>query len=132
MSIEELIEKADKQFDYSSYKKAQGLYEKALSELPEPKTEQVEYLEIMAAIADTLILQNKSGEALKLLERIMQLPAADNIAYLHLRRGQIAFDTNRMKLAETELKRALELGGEEIFEEEFEEYYDLAVGNNKE
>ncbi len=125
--VEQLMEKADKQLDYGSYKKAQSLYEKAFDLLSSPKTENSMYLEILAATADCVLFQGKGREGLKIYERIMKHPDADGNAYLHLRRGQIAYETDRMELAGVELKRALELGGEEMFEGEFEEYYDFAT-----
>lgn len=130
--IEVLIEKADKQFHYKSFKKAHLLYEKALAELPEPKIENEYYLEIMAAIGDTLIAQGKNVKALELFDRILKAPNGDESAFLHLRKGQVAFELDRMEIAEVELKRAYELGGEEIFEDEHEEYLDCALGRDYE
>ncbi len=128
MSIDTLIEKADKQMDYSAFKKAQKLYEQASEALAEPKEEQEQYLEIMAAIADCLSSQGKNGDAMKHLERVMIHPTAAENAYLHLRYGQIAFEVDKMELAERELKRALELGGKELFHGEYEDYYRCATG----
>ncbi len=127
-SIEKFIDKADKLLDYGDYKKAQIIYEKALSEIPKPQEEHEFYIEIIVAIADTLKWQNKNKEALKLYERILKLPEADKIAYIHLRRGQVALDTDNIELAESELKKAFELGGEEIFEGEDDDYYNCALG----
>ncbi len=128
MTIEQLMEKADKLLDYSDPKKAQVLYEKALELLPEPKWEQELYLELMVAIGDALISQNKLGEAMKQFDRILKIPGADEIGLIHLRRGQIAYYNNKLDVAKTELVRALELGGEELFEDEHEEYYNFAMG----
>jgi len=126
MTVERLIEKADKQQDYGNYNKASALYERAFAELRMPKEEQPEYLEIMTALADNNIFQDKNGEALKLYETIMKHPDADAMPYLHLRRGQAAFDIERKELAASELQRAYELGGEKIFEGEGEVYLSLA------
>lgn len=131
MSIEAMIEKADKKLDYGDYKKAQALYEKALSLLPKPQQEQKEYIEVMAAIGDTLLFQGKNSAALKLYNDIMKLPKAQENAFLHLRRGQVYCGMDKMDLAEIDLKRALELGGEKIFEDEQEEYYEVATGTYK-
>lgn len=128
MSIESLMDKADKQMDYSSYKKAWKLYEQALDLIPEPKEEHEIYLELMAAMGDVLISQGKNGEAMKLYTKIMRHPDADLNGFLHLRMGQIAYENGKMEYAEAELKRALELGGEELFENEYEEYYECATG----
>lgn len=127
MSIEQIMEQADKQLDYGSYKKAKALYEKALNELPSPQAEQELFLEIQAAIGDCLIWMNKVGEAQKLFTKLLTYPGADDNAYLHLRLGQIAFDKDHMETAKKELRRALELGGEEIFEDEYEEYLECAT-----
>lgn len=131
MSFEAMIEKADKKLDYGDYKKAQALYEKALSLLPKPQQEQKEYIEVMAAIGDTLLFQGKNSAALKLYNDIMKLPKAQENAFLHLRRGQVYCGMDKMDLAEIDLKRALELGGEKIFEDEQEEYYEVATGTYK-
>ncbi len=127
MIIEEIIKRADKLVDYKSFKKARTLYEKALQELPKPREENELYLEIMAAIADTLIDECKNGEALKFYDKIMKHPEAESNAYLHLRRGQLAYSKRQFELAEVELVKALEIGGEEIFEDELEEYYEFAL-----
>lgn len=128
MSVEALVEKADKQMDYGSFKKAQKLYEQALAEIPEPKEEHELYLEIEAAIGDVLQSQGKNGEAIKQFTKLVQLPSAEGIAYLHLRLGQVAFDSEKMELAEEQLRIALELGGKELFEGEYEDYYYCATG----
>lgn len=128
MTVESIIDKADKKLDYGDYKKAQALYEKALALLPKPQREQEMYVEIIAAIGDTLLFQGKNSAALKLYNDIMKLPKAQENAFLHLRRGQVYCGMDKMDLAETDLKRALELGGEKIFEDEQEEYYEVATG----
>lgn len=128
MSIEKIIEKADKQMDYGSFKKAQKLYEEALSKIPEPKHEHELYLEVQAAIGDVLQSQGKNGDALKHFTKLLQTPGAQSIAYLHLRLGQVAFDSEKMELAHSELAIALEQAGEELFEGEYEEYLQCAKG----
>jgi len=132
MTIEQLMEKADKLLDYSDPKKAQVLYEKAITLLPEPKIEQELYLELMVAIGDSLISQNKLGEATKQFERTLKIPGADEVGLIHFRRGQIAYYNDKMDVAEEALKRALELGGEELFEDENETYYNIAMGIEEE
>ncbi len=128
MNIETIMEKADKKLDYGDYKKAQSLYEKALKLLPEPQKEQEEYIEIMAAIGDTLLFQGKNNVALKLYNNLMKLPEALDNAFLYLRRGQVYCGMDKLDLAEIDLKKALELGGEKIFDDEQEEYYEIAIG----
>lgn len=128
MNIEILMEKADKKLDYGDYKKAQAIYEKALTLLPEPQKEQEEYVEIMGAIGDTLLFQGKNNVALKLYNDLMKLPKAQNNAFLHLRRGQVYCGMEKLDLAEIDLKKALELGGKKIFEDEQDEYYQVATG----
>lgn len=132
MSIEKLIEKADKQMDYSAYKKAQKLYEQALDMMLEPQIEHPLYFEVQAAIGDVLISQGKNREAQKLIERLLKQEEAQGKAYLHLRLGQLLFESNKMAEAEAELKIALEMGGEELFEGEYEEYYLCAKGELEE
>lgn len=128
MSVEKYIEKADKQMDYGSFKKAQKLYEEALMLMPEPKEEHDLYLEVQAAIGDALQSQGKNGEALKHFSLLLKIPGAEGIAYLHLRLGQVALDSEKIALAREELSKALELGGEELFEGEYEEYLQCAKG----
>lgn len=128
MSIEKIVEKADKQMDYGSFKKAQKLYEEALAAIPEPKVTHELYLEIQAAIGDVLQSLGKNGEALKHFAALLKTPGAESIAYLHLRLGQVALDTENDELAQEALAKALELGGEELFEDEHEEYLLCAKG----
>ena len=132
MSIESILEKADKQLDYSSYKKAETLYRKALEMLPAPQVEQEQYLEIMAAIGDTLIWQNRLREATKFFTKTMNHPGAEENGYLHLRLGQLAYERKELEVATVELKRALELGGDELFADEYRDYYLLAGGTKEE
>ncbi len=128
MTIEQLMEKADKLLDYSDPKKAQALYEKAIEQLPEPKQEQELYLELLVAVGDCLINQNKLGEAQKQFNRALKVPGAEEFGLIHLRLGQILYFNNHLEEAKISLTRALELGGEEIFEDEHEEYYDFVMG----
>ncbi len=132
MTVERLLEKADKQQDYGNYAKALVLYERALAELRTPKEEQREYLEIMSAIADNYLYESKNDEALKLYDTIMEHPSADDVPYLHLRRGQAAYDHDNKELASVELKRAYELGGDKLFEGEGEIYLAVATGTELE
>ncbi len=131
-TIEAVMDQADKQMDYNSFNKAMKLYEKALGMIPSPKTEHDMYLEVQAAIGDVLISLGKFGEAMKHYTKLMKHPRADEYALLHLRIGQVAHHNGKMDIAKSELQRALELGGEELFEDEYEEYYECAKGDDGE
>ncbi len=131
MTTEEIMEKADKQLDYGSYKKARVLYENAITTLLSPKKEQPLYLEIMTAIGDTLLHEAKNREALKHYKKLITHPEAKMNGYLHMRLGQVALTTKEFDIAKVELPLALELGGEELFEDEFEDFYHYACENKK-
>ncbi len=128
MSVKVIMEKADKQMDYGSYKKAFKLYEQALDILEEPKVDQLEFLEIEAAICDVLISMGKNGEAVKRLDKLFRIDDVMSDAYFNLRRGQLAFEMNDLSTAKTYLSKALEIGGDVLFEGEYEEYYFCAKG----
>ena len=127
MSIDIIIDKADKQLDYGSYKKAEKLYREALTAMSEPRSKHERFFEVQVAIGDTLIWQNKIAAAAKLFEKIKLIEGAESNAYLHLRLGQLAFESDNLDVAQVELKKALKLGGEELFEDESEDYYQLAL-----
>jgi tetratricopeptide (TPR) repeat protein len=132
MTTEEIIEKADKQLDYGSFKKARAIYETAITSLQTPHKEQPLYLEIMTAIGDTLLHEAKNREALKLYKKLIKHPEAETNGYLHLRLGQVALTTKDLELAKVELPLALKLGGDELFEDEYDDFYQFAVENRVE
>jgi len=108
---------------------AAGQYEQAISEynrawemIPEPKTQWNASTWILAAIGDAAFLGGYDTSAREALEYAMHCPDAVGNPFLHLRLGQVLFDTDERDRAADELMRAYMGAGVEIFAAEDERY----------
>ncbi|WP_434989647.1 tetratricopeptide repeat protein [Xanthomonas melonis] len=108
---------------------AQGDFEKAIAEynkawklLPEPKNNWEAATWLLAAIADACFLAGFTKSAYEALEYAMTCPGAIGNPFLHLRYGQVLFDSGEFDAAADELMRAYMGDGLEIFSAENDKY----------
>jgi tetratricopeptide (TPR) repeat protein len=76
-----------------SYKEAIAEYNKAWELVPNPKNDWNASTWILAAIADAAFLAGYKVSALEALQYAMTCPGAVGNPFLHLRLGQVLFDT---------------------------------------
>ena len=120
--ISNLSAEGDALADAGNYRDAIATYEKAWDLIPEPKTEWNASTWILAAIADTAFLCGDHHKAREFLDKVFDYPEALGNPFLHLRRGQVLFDTGELDGAADELMRAYMGDGDQVFADEDPKY----------
>lgn len=108
---------------------ANGHHEEAIAEynrawklIPEPRNEWEASTWVLAAIADSCFLFGKNESSRQALEYAMTCPGGLGNPFLHLRLGQILFDSQEFDAAADELMRAYMGAGKESFAGEDAKY----------
>lgn len=100
---------------------------KVLELLPEPKSDWKAYSWLLSNLADNHFEQDEFAEALERFNEVFEFDSNSNDnAYLCLRRGQCALESENEELAGMMLTRALELEGKELFEDEHSKFLKFA------
>lgn len=107
------------------YEEAIAHYSDAWALIPEPKNDWNAATWVMAALVDSYYLGGYRQHALDALDYAMTCPGAIGNPFLHLRYGQVLFDTGDMDKAADELMRAYMGKGEDVFEREDPRYLDF-------
>jgi hypothetical protein len=97
-------------------------YKKAWSMVPEPRDKWEASTWILAALADAAYLSGDSAMARDALQLAMTCPGGIGNPFLHLRLGEVLFDTGELSAAADELMRAYMAEGAEIFAAENPRY----------
>ena len=97
-------------------------YNEAWELIPEPKNNWEAATWVLAAIADSAYLGGYATAARDGIEYGMTCPGALGNPFMHLRFGQILFDSNEKDRAADELMRAYMGDGLEIFAQEDSKY----------
>lgn len=123
--VTRLSQLAEDYFEEENFGPALELYKQALDLLPEPKIEWEAATWLYAAIGDTHWLLADYQNALNAFSEALKGPGGIGNPFVHLRMGQLAATHGDMTRARDELIRAYMGAGDEIFEEEDEEYFNL-------
>lgn len=129
--IDQLCEEGDAHSEEGDFRAALKLYQEAWSLVPEPKTESDAATWILSALGDTHFLLKEYESGLSALTRAVSCPDGLGNPFIHLRLGQCHFETGNMEGAWSELSKALEGAGEEIFEDEDPKYAALIRPDSK-
>jgi hypothetical protein len=121
-SIQELCAQGDALAKAQNYMGAIDNYTEALLLVPEPKVKWEATLWIYTALGDAYFLMRDYASCADYFDRAMECPGAEKNPFIRLRRGQAAFEQGKDAKAADELREALELGGEEIFQGEDAKY----------
>ncbi|NBF01962.1 tetratricopeptide repeat protein [Pseudomonas sp. Fl5BN2] len=113
--LQALCANGDKLAEAERYSEALVHYQAAWKLLPEPQNDWEAATWVLAAIADALFLSGQFQEARATLEYAMTCPDALGNPFLHLRLGQVLFETGNDDQAADQLMRAYMGAGEEIF-----------------
>ena len=126
--VVELCQKGMEQAEIERYVPSNRTFQKVYDLLPEPKQEWKAYSWLRASVADNHFELKEYAEALVLIEEVLEIDAEYKTnAYIRMRRGQCYLELKRADEAKVELKIAYEMGGEEIFEDEYARYLKLAT-----
>lgn len=103
-------------------------FNKALNLVPSPKTDWEASLWIYSALGDIYYLESEEKKALEHFHSAYNCPDGTENPFVLLRLGQCYFDLDDFDKAKEFLFRAYMMEGEEIFEEEDEEYFEYIEG----
>ena|SRR6266436_3456003 len=109
----------------SEYRAAIAEYNKAWKLVPEPKNDWNASTWILAAIGDACFLGGFYKSAREALQYAMTCPNALGNPFLHLRLGQVLFDTNELDASADELMRAYMGDGTKVFVGQDPKYFDF-------
>ncbi|MCK9796589.1 tetratricopeptide repeat protein [Pseudomonas sp. MAFF 302030] len=120
--ISDLCEQGDELAESGDYPAALVEYRQAWELIPQPKENWEAATWVLAAIADALYLSGDLAAARDTLEHAMHCPDALGNPFLHLRLGQVLFDSGAPDQAADQLMRAYMGAGAAIFAEEDPRY----------
>lgn len=123
--IKALCAKGDRFAEARAFDDAVTEYNKAWTLVPDPKNDWNASTWILAAIADAAFLGGYKTSALEALQYAMTCPGAVGNPFLHLRYGQVLFDSGEVDHAADELMRAYMGAGEKIFATEDTRYLEF-------
>ena len=121
--VTRLCKAGDELAERGQYEDAVAEYNKAWKLIPQPKNNWKASTWILAAIADACFFIGKNKSAWQALEYAMTCPDGLGNPFLHLRFGQVLFESGENDLAADELMRAYMGAGEEIFRDEDPKYF---------
>jgi len=125
--IQSLLDEGDKCFDKGRFQEALDKYEAARALLPSDPERWEATTWVLTAIGDTCFLMGDSMRAQQMLAQAIRCPEGAENPFIHLRLGQCEFELGHHDVARKSLLLALELGGEEVFEDEDEKYLKLVA-----
>ena len=122
-----LCQKGIEQAEIERYEASNRTFSKVYVLLPEPKPEWKAYTWLIASMADNHYELKEHQKAMDYFNEAVQLDEAyQSNAFVKMRIGQCLLELGNSSEAEVKLKSALEMGGEEIFEDEYVKYKKLA------
>lgn len=122
-----LCEKGMEQAEIERYEASNRTFSKVYALLPEPKPEWKAYTWLVASIADNHFELKEYDKAMPYFNEAVELDEAYKVnAFVQMRVGQCLLELGKSVEAEAQLKLALDMGGEEIFEDEYVKYKKLA------
>jgi tetratricopeptide (TPR) repeat protein len=125
--IQALLDEGDKYFDKGRFQDALDKYEAARALLPSDPERWEATTWVLTAIGDTCFLMGDSVRAQQVLAQAARCPEGAENPFIHLRLGQCEFELGHHDVARKSLLLALELGGDEVFEDEDEKYLKLVA-----
>ncbi len=123
--ITDLTENAESALNEGDDETAKELYMTALMLIPEPRENYEPSTFIYAGLGDIAFYDGDYNEALKYFLSGYNCPDAEGNPFFELRLGQCYYQLDNEARAKDHLHNAYEIEGEEIFEDEDEEYFDL-------
>lgn len=123
--IKAFCAKGDQLAEKRAFDEAIAAYNDAWDLVPDPKNDWEASTWILAAIADACFLAGYRTTAIEALQYAMTCPGAIANPFLHLRYGQLLFDTGALDHTADELMRAYMGAGAEIFASEDPRYLEF-------
>lgn len=121
-AIKSLCARGDDLANLNRYKEAIAEYNKAWELVPAPKNVWEASTWILVAIADACFLGGYRTSAREALECAIGCPGGLGNPFVHMRLGQVLYDSGEYEGASEELMRAYMGAGTEVFEAEDPKY----------
>ncbi|MCM8538346.1 MAG: hypothetical protein NE334_20555 [Lentisphaeraceae bacterium] len=126
----DLFEEANQLFDKKKFDEALLSFAEALKIIPDPKEEWEETIAILTGIADVWYVKKNYQVCLDALNDALLCEGADEVAYVHFRKGQALYELDEIKEATESFYKAHILD-EDLFENESDIYFDLLIAREK-
>lgn len=120
--IQSKIDQGDEYLNTDDFAGAIGLYQQALSLIPEPRHAHEISLPAFTALGEAYFYSGNDREALVAFREALKSPGGVENPLLHLRLGQAYYESGELDRAADSLTRAYALDGRNIFEGEDEKY----------
>jgi tetratricopeptide (TPR) repeat protein len=120
--IKAYCSEGDRRCEEGEFDAALEMYKSAWNLVPEKKGDWEASTWILAATGDVFLRKHDYVKALNLFCRAVQCPGGLGNPYIHLRLGEMFFETGEMERAAEELTRAFMGAGDDIFEQEDPKY----------
>ncbi|BEV71369.1 hypothetical protein THUN1379_08510 [Paludibacterium sp. THUN1379] len=124
-TIKSLCAEGDRLADLRRYEEAVAEYNKAWTLVPSPQNDWEASTWILAAIADACFLGGYRTSAREALEYALTCPGGLGNPFLHMRYGQVLYDSGEHDGAAEELMCAYMGAGDEIFAGEEPKYLEF-------
>lgn len=125
MNVKIFCSQGDELLEKQLYKESISEYNKAWKLIPPPKNHWNASTWILTAIGDACYLGGFREKGISAFEYVMTCPNAIGNPFIHLRYGQLLYDSGDYEHAANELIRAFMAEGEDIFLGEDNKYLDF-------
>lgn len=119
-----LTERGDELMEESAWADAAVFYEEALALLPPAGTTTEAGVWLNSSLGAAALWAGDLERAKACFAAALAGPGGADNAYLHLRQGQVLLDLGETEAARQALLKAHQLGGAELFTEEYDRYLD--------
>lgn len=122
MKVRRLCFRGYQHYDDGKFQLALRTFYQAWLVLPKPQAHWREAGWVLTAIGDAYFRIGKYEQAREALHSALSCPAADASPFIHLRYGQALYELALMDDAQQALRKAVHLGGDELFAGEDSKY----------
>lgn len=109
-------------YDEGDFQLALRTFYQAWLALPKPQTQWREAGWVLTAIGDAYFRIGKHQQACEALTSAMRCPGATRSPFAHLRLGQALYELEQLAQAQDVLRKAIEMGGSDLFAREDAKY----------
>ena len=120
--IRELCYQGYTQYDQQDYRRALRTFYQAWLLVPKPQTHWREAGWVLTAIGDAYFSVQQYDQATEALRSALLCPTAKQSPFIHLRLGQCLYELGDDDRAHEMLHKALQLGGNKVFNKEAPKY----------
>lgn len=129
VKVRELCALGYEDYDSGRYSEALRLFYQAWLELPKPQSDWPESTWILSSIGDCYFRLAQFEQGCESLTSALHCPDGQLSPFIHLRLGQCQYELKQTFLAYTHLRKAYDIGGSDLFNNEDIKYRKAAKSN---